>query len=205
LGIKTKGEIIDMAKSSEIIPIERIQNSIYLIRKQKVMLDKDLADLYGVKPIALRQQVNRNIERFPSDFMYQLTDKEVAILLSQNVIPSRRSLGGYNPYVFTQEGIAMLSSVLRSKRAVEVNIAIMRTFVKLRQILATNDLLRQKIESMERKYDEQFQQVFAVLNNMLTEKTKPKKQIGYHTEARGQGHKIKKKKAQKKKAKRRAK
>ena len=140
--------------------------------------------MYEVKPIALRQQVKRNTERFPSDFMYQLTDKEVAILLSQNVIPSRRSLGGYNPYVFTEQGVAMLSSVLRSKRAVEVNIAIMRTFVKLRQILATNDLLRRKIESMERKYDEQFQQVFTVLKNMLTEEAKPKKQIGFHTEAR---------------------
>ncbi len=170
-----------MAKSSGIIPIERIQNSIYLIRKQKVMLDKDLAALYGVKPIVLRQQVKRNIERFPADFMFQLTDKEVTILLSQNVIPSRRSLGGYNPYVFTEQGIAMLSSVLRSKRAVAVNIAIMRTFVKLRQILATNDLLRRKIESLERKYDEQFQQVFAVLKNMLTEPEKPKQQFGFRS------------------------
>ena len=186
-----------MAKSSEVIPIERIQNSIYLIRKQKVMLDKDLGGLYGVKPIVLRQQVKRNMERFPSDFMYQLTDKEVAVLLSQNVIPSRKSLGGYNPYVFTQEGVAMLSGVLRSKRAVEVNIAIMRTFVKLRQILTTNDLLRHKIESIERKYDEQFQQVFTVLENMLAEKAKPKRQIGYHTEAKGHERKGKKKKTKK--------
>ena len=100
-----------MAKSSEIIPVARIQNTIYLIRHQNVMLDKDLAALYGVKPIALRQQVKRNTERFPPDFMYQLTDKEVAILLSQNVIPSRKSLGGHNPYVFTEQGVAMLSSV----------------------------------------------------------------------------------------------
>jgi len=173
-----------MAKSSEIIPIERIQNSIYLIRKQKAMLDKDLAALYGVETKALIQAVKRNIERFPSDFMYQLTDKEVVILRSQIVTSS---WGGrrYNPYVFTEQGVAMLSSVLKSKRAVAVNIAIMRTFVKLRQILATNDLLRRKIESMERKYDEQFQQVFAVLKNMQTEETKPKRQIGFHTEARG--------------------
>ena len=94
-----------MAKLSEIIPVERIQNNIYLIRKQKIMLDRDLAVLYGVKPIVLRQQVKRNIKRFPSDFMYQLTDKEVTALLSQNVIPSRKSLGGYNPYVFTQEDV----------------------------------------------------------------------------------------------------
>ena len=170
------------SKADLIIPAERIQQCIYLIRKQKVMLDKDLASLYGVKPIALRQQVKRNIERFPPDFMYQLADKEVAVLLSQNVIPSRKSLGGHNPYVFTEQGVAMLSSVLRSKRAVEVNIAIMRTFVKLRQILADNGLLRRKIESMERKYDENFQQVFAILNYMIAEETKPKKPFGFHSE-----------------------
>ena len=108
-------------KTDLIIPAERIQQCIYLIPKQKVILDKDLASLYGVKPIALRQQVKRNIERFPSDFMYQLTDKEVTVLLSQNVIPSRKSLGGHNnPYAFTEQGVAMLSSVLRSKRAIEV-------------------------------------------------------------------------------------
>jgi hypothetical protein len=158
------------------------------------MLDKDLALLYGVKPIVLRQQVKRNIERFPSDFMYQLTDKEVAVLLSQNVIPSRRLLGGHNPYVFTEQGIAMLSSVLRSKRAVEVNIAIMRTFVKLRAILADNSMLRKKIESMERKYDEKFQLVFGLIKNMLKEETKPKTKIGYLTEAKRQRKVIKKKK-----------
>jgi len=113
--------------------------------------------------------------------MYQLTDKEVTILLSQNVIPSRKSLGGHNPYAFTEQGVAMLSSVLRNKRAVEVNIAIMRTFVKLRQILAGNALLRRKIESMERKYDEQFQQIFAVLNYMVAEETKPKQPFGFHS------------------------
>ena len=170
-----------MAKSIEIIPIERIQSSIYLIRHQKVMIDKDLAALYGVKPIALRQQVKRNIERFPADFMYQLTDKEVVILLSQNVIPSRKSLGGYNPYVFTEQGVAMLSSVLRSKRAIEVNIAIMRTFSKLRQILSTNELLRRKVESMERKYDEKFQVVFDILAAMAAEEEKPKKKFGFHS------------------------
>ena len=183
-----------MAKLSEIIPVERIQNSIYLIRKQKVMLDKDLAVLYGVETKVLIQAVKRNIERFPSDFMYQLTDKDFTILRSQIVTSS---WGGrrYNPYAFTEQGVAMLSSILRSKRAIEVNIAIMRTFVKLRQILATNDLLRHKIESIERKYDEQFQQVFAVLKNMLTEEAKPKRQIGYHAEAKGHERKVKKKKA----------
>ncbi|MBN1974274.1 MAG: ORF6N domain-containing protein [Sedimentisphaerales bacterium] len=169
-----------MAKETAIIPIERIQQCIYLIRRQKVILDKDIAVLYGVKPIALRQQVKRNIDRFPPDFMYQLTDEEVDILLSQNVIPSRKSLGGYNPYAFTEQGVAMLSSVLRSKRAVEVNIAIMRTFVKLREFLTDNALLRQKIESMERKYDERFEQIFTVLEYMIAEEAAPKQPFGFH-------------------------
>lgn len=168
-------------ESGSIIPVERIQNSIYLVRGQKVMLDKDLAALYGVETKALVQAVKRNIERFPVDFMYQLTDKEVSILRSQIVTSS---WGGrrYNPYVFTEQGVAMLSSVLRSQRAVEVNIAIMRTFVKLRGILASNELLRRKIKSMERKYDEQFKVVFEVLDKMLAEPEKPKSQIGIHTE-----------------------
>ena len=169
-----------MAKSIEIIPIERIQNSIYLIRKQKVMVDKDLAVLYGVETKALVQTVKRNIERFPFDFMYQLTDKEFAILRSQIVTSS---WGGrrYNPYVFTEHGVAMLSSVLKSKRAIEVNIAIMRTFSKLRQILSTNELLRRKIESMERKYDEKFQVVFEILAAMAADEEKPKKTFGFQS------------------------
>ena len=103
-------------KTDLIIPAEQIRQCIYLIRKQKVMLDKDLASLYGVKPIALRQQVKRNIERFPPDFMYQLTDKEVTVLLSQNVIPYRKSLGGHNPYAFTEQGVAMLFYAAKSNR-----------------------------------------------------------------------------------------
>ncbi len=102
-----------MPTSKSLIPVERIEKSILLIRGHKVMLDKDLATLYEVKPIALRQQVRRNMDRFPDDFMFQLTQEEVDVLVSQNVIPSKRSLGGYLPYVFNQEGIAMLSSVLR--------------------------------------------------------------------------------------------
>lgn len=107
-----------MAKklTKALIPVERIERSILLIRGNKVLLDRDLAELYGVKPIALRQQVRRNLNRFPDDFMFQLTAEEAEALVSQNVIPSRRSLGGFLPYAFTQEGVAMLSSVLRSER-----------------------------------------------------------------------------------------
>ncbi|MFC1677094.1 ORF6N domain-containing protein [Planctomycetota bacterium] len=169
-------------KADLIIPAERIRQCIYLIRKQKVVLDKDLASLYGVPTKRLNEQVQRNIDRFPSDFMFQLNNTEAEALRSQ-IATSKKGRGGrrYNPYAFTEQGVAMLSSVLRSKRAVEVNIAIMRTFVKLRQILADNGLLRRKIESMERKYDEKFQQVFAVLNYMVAGETKPKKPLGFHS------------------------
>ncbi|MCD6393221.1 MAG: ORF6N domain-containing protein [Planctomycetes bacterium] len=172
-----------MAKQTDIIiPAERIQQCIYLIRKQKVMLDKDLAALYGVPTKRLNEQVQRNIARFPSDFMFQLNNDETEVLRSQSAT-SKKGRGGrrYNPYAFTEQGVAMLSSVLRSKRAVEVNIAIMRTFVKLREILADNALLRRKIESMERKYDEKFQQVFEVLKYMIAEETKPKQPFGFHS------------------------
>ena len=167
-----------MAKSKGMVPVERIQNSIILIRGNKVLLDRDLAALYGVETRVLIQAVKRNIERFPSDFMYQLTDKEFINLKSQFVTSS---WGGTrkNPYVFTEQGIAMLSSVLNSKRAIEVNIAIMRTFVKLREMLASNELLRRKIEAMERKYDEQFKVVFNALKAMLEPATKPKEPFGF--------------------------
>ena len=121
--------------STALIQTETIETRIFLIRGKKVMLDKDLAELYKVKPIALRQQVKRNKERFPDDFMFQLTNEEVEIMVSQIVIPSKQSLGGYFPYAFTEQGIAMLSSVLNSKRAINVNIQIMRIFTKLREMI----------------------------------------------------------------------
>lgn len=126
--------------------------------------------------------------------MFQLTDQEAERLRSQ-IVTSNEGRGGvrYNPYAFTEQGVAMLSSVLRSKRAVEVNIAIVRTFVQLRRILADNGLLRRKIELLEKKYDEQFQQVFAVLKAMIAEDVKPKPRIGYQTEAKGKRKKVKSK------------
>lgn len=178
-------------ESHSIIPIERIQQCILMLRGEKVMLSPDLAKLYGVETRALIQAVKRNIERFPEDFMFQLSEKEFENLKSQIVISSWGGMRRANPYAFTEQGVAMLSSVLRSSQAVAVNIAIMRTFVQLRRILADNALLRKKIESLEQKYDEQFQQVFAVLKAMIAEDEIPKPQIGYHTEARGR-KKIKK-------------
>ena len=127
------------------------------------MLDSDLAQLYQVKAIALRQQVKRNIGRFPEDFMFQLTEQEVDALLSQNVIPSRRVLGGSLPYAFTEQGVAMLSAVLRSERAVQVSLAIMRTFVKLREILATHGDLARKVE----EHDRQIAVLFDSLRKLL--------------------------------------
>jgi hypothetical protein len=151
-----------------LIPIERIERRIFMIRGHKVMLDRDLAVLYKVKAIALRQQVKRNKDRFPIDFMFQLSEEETSVLLSQNVIPSQRSLGGYRPYAFTEQGVSMLSSVLTSKRAVHINIAIMRTFVRLREMLATHKDLARKLAEMEKKYDRQFKVVFDAIRDLMT-------------------------------------
>ena len=167
------------------IPVQLIERRIYLIRGQKVMLDRDLADLYQVKPIALRQQVKRNQERFPDDFMFQLTEEEADILVSQNVIPSKQSLGGYLPYSFTQEGVAMLSSVLRSTRAVQVNIAIMRAFVKLREILESNEQLNRKFAAVIKKlaeHDKYFKVVFDEIKKLTTQPTPPPRRIGFKTD-----------------------
>ena len=160
---------------------ENVESKIFFIRGKRVMLDSNLAALYGVRPIALRQQVKRNIERFPEDFMFQLTCDEVQAMVSQNVIPSKQSLGGHLPYAFTQEGVAMLSSVLRSRRAVLVNIQIMRTFVALRRLALTYVGLKRKIEAMEKKYDGQFAVVFEALKKLLEPPPVPKKPpIGFH-------------------------
>jgi hypothetical protein len=165
-----------------IIPIERVYKSIFLVRGHKIIFDKDLADLYGVTTMALNQAVTRNITRFPEDFMFQLNRAELQNLKFHFGISS---WGGTRklPRAFTEQGVAMLSSVLRSRKAIDVNIAIMRTFVKLRQILTTNDVLRRKIEAMERKYDEQFKFVFNLLSEMTLAEEKPKHKIGYLTES----------------------
>ncbi len=152
--------------SSETAPVPLIESRILLIRGHKVLLDRDLARLYQVKAIALRQQVRRNPNRFPADFLFELEEQEVESLLSQNVIPSRRSLGGAKPLAFTEQGIAMLSSVLTSERAVEVNIAIMRTFVRLRQLLATHEEIARRLEDLEWRQSEQGQQIQAVFETI---------------------------------------
>jgi len=163
---------------------EQIAAAIFLVRDQKVMLDRDLAELYRVETRALKQAVRRNADRFPSDFMFQLSTEEVDEMVSQNVIPSKSVFGGAAPMAFTEQGVSMLSSVLRSPQAVQVNIAIMRTFVELRGLMDSNRELARKIDSLEDKYDEQFTIVFEAIKRLLDDNdaqadTKTK-QMGFH-------------------------
>ena len=171
--------------SSETASVLLIESRILLIRGHKVLLDRDLARLYQVKAIALRQQVRRNPNRFPADFLFELEEGEIESLLSQNVIPSRRSLGGAKPLAFTEQGIAMLSSVLTSERAVAVNVAIMRTFVRLRQLLATHEEIARRLEDLEWRQSEQGQQIQAVFETiqhlMEAPAEDPKKRFGFPT------------------------
>ncbi len=175
-----------MAKkeSSLVVPDEVVMNKIYVIRNQKVMLDRDLAELYGAKSIRLREQVKRNLSKFPSHFMFQLSDIEVEIMVSQNAIPSKSHLGGTLPYVFTEHGVLMLANVLKSERAIEVSIRIIELFVKLREIVLTNAELRYDIEKIKKKLDNQdknMEIVFRYLDELIEKKenTKPRTKIGY--------------------------
>ena len=166
-------------KAKPAISVQRIEEMIYLIRGQKVMLDHELAELYGVSTKALKQAVRRNLDRFPSDFMFELTKEEFANLRSQIVTSSSPRWGGqrYRPMAFTEQGVAMLSSVLRSKRAVQVNIEIMRAFVKLRQMLATHKDLERKLHALEMKYDKQFKIVFDAIRALMAPTQKPRRKI----------------------------
>lgn len=180
LSAMSKKKADSKAETVAFVPAERIDHAILLLRGHKVMLDRDLAALYQVKAIALRQQVRRNENRFPADFMFKLTKQEAHLLVSQNVIPSKRSLGGSLPYAFTQEGIAMLSSVLTSPRAVQVNIEIMRAFVRLREMLATHKDLARKLADLEQKYDKQFAVVFQAIRELMEPSVEePKERMGF--------------------------
>ncbi len=169
--------------NTNLTSIERIEKAIYLIRGEKVMLDRDLAKLYGVLTGALNQAVRRNRERFPEDFMFQLTSAEVAKLnLSQIVIGSEKHRDPrLRPYAFTEQGVAMLSSVLRSKCAITVNIEIMRAFVKLRQMLASNVELSHRLDELESKYDKQFRVVFDAIRQLMSTSVRNRKEIGFRS------------------------
>jgi len=166
---------------TKMILTERIERSILLIRGHKVMLDDDLAELYDVQTKVFNQAVKRNRNRFPSDFMFQLTDREYHTLRSQIVTlnPGRGRHRKYLPYAFTEQGVAMLSSVLRSARAVQVNIEIMRAFVRLREMLATHKDLAAKLEATEKKYDAQFKVVFDAIRQLMLPPEPKKRKIGF--------------------------
>lgn len=166
---------------NQISLIEKVEQQIFFIRGHKVMLDSSLAELYDVETKALNQAVRRNITRFPEDFMFQLAREEANFLRSQ-FVTSKDQRGGrrYLPYVFTEQGVAMLSSVLNSERAIQVNIAIMRAFVKLRQILATHKDLARKLEVLERNYDAQFKVVFNAIRELMTPPEPHRRRIGFH-------------------------
>jgi hypothetical protein len=169
-------------KANALIPAALIARKIYFFRGTRVMLDSDLAQLYRVTTKNLNKAVKRNADRFPADFMFQLKPKETENLRFQAGTSSLAVHGGrrYRPYAFTEHGVAMLSSVLHSDRAVQVNIAIMRAFLQLRAMLATREDLRRKIIEMEKRYDSKFHAVFATLRQMLETPIPPKRQIGFH-------------------------
>lgn len=171
-------------KSVALIPSERIERSILLVRGHKVILDSDLAALYGVPTKRLNEQVRRNRLRFPADFMFQLTGREAAVLRSQ-FATSKPGRGGrrYRPYVFTEHGALMAATVLNSQVAVRVSLQIVRTFVRLRQLLATHAQLARKLAELEQKYDAQFKVVFDAIRELMTPpEPEPKRRIGFRTQ-----------------------
>jgi len=173
-----------MREKDSTIPTKRIENLILLIRGQKVMLDADLAELYDVETKVFNQAVKRNIKRFPEDFMFELTEKEVEILRSQ-FVTSRWGGRRYLPYVFTEQGVAMLSSVLKSQRAIQVNIEIMRAFVRLRRMLASHKDLARRLDKLEKKYDTQFKVVFDAIRQLMAPPVSKRRRIGFNPTNKG--------------------
>jgi hypothetical protein len=167
-----------MARKS-VVRSREIVEAIRSIRGQRVMIDHDLAALYGVETRTLVQAVKRNTTRFPADFMFRLSMAEFERLRSQSVISNGRGGRRHRPYVFTEQGVAMLSSVLRSSRAVQVNVEIMRAFVRLRGFVSRHEQLSRKLDALERKYDAQFRVVFAAIRQMMAEESDPKRRIGF--------------------------
>ena len=180
-----------------VIPVEQIESIILFMRGQKVILDHDLAQLYGITTKVLKQAVRRNIKRFPSDFMFTLVRQEVTSLRSQ-IVTSKPGRGGsrYLPMAFTEQGVAMLSSVLNSERAIRVNVEIMRAFVRLRQMLTAHKDLERKLAALEKKYDKQFKVVFDAIRALMAPPEKARKKIGFQVKERraAYGKRIKRKK-----------
>jgi hypothetical protein len=169
-----------MGDKKALVPVEIIVRKILFLRGEKVLLDRDLAELYGVETRVFKQAVRRNRKRFPEDFMFELTKQEFEDWRSQFVISKSDKMGlRYRPMAFTEQGVAMLSSVLNSDRAIEVNIAVMRAFVQLRQMIASNEELARKLDELEEKYDEQFRIVFDAIRALIDQDEKPRKKIGF--------------------------
>jgi len=166
---------------NKLISNKEIISQIYYIRDVKVILDFHLAALYDVETRVLKQQVKRNINRFPEDFMFELTEAEIENLVSQIVIPSKSKFGGAKPFAFTEQGVAMLSGVLRSEKAINVNIAIMRAFVQMRVLIDENKDLKMKLDKMENKYDQQFLVVFEAIRQLIEKKNEPRNPVGFKT------------------------
>ena len=165
------------------IPLERVENVILLIRGEKVILDTDLAELYGVETRALIQAVKRNSERFPTDFMFALTGREFESLRSQFVISKGRGGRRYKPYAFTEHGAIMAANVLNSERAVQASVQVVRAFIKLREMLASNVELARKLDQLEKKYDRQFKIVFDAIRQLMAPSSPKTKQIGFRPKA----------------------
>ncbi len=179
--------------SKEIIPVDLIAHSILHLRGQKIILDYALAALYGVETRALKQAVRRNLNRFPGDFMFELSAREIENLVSQSVIPAVQKFGGAAPMAFTEQGVAMLSSVLKSERAVKVNIAIMRAFVKLRGILETNRELARKFTELEKKvgkHDDEIAAIIEAIRQLMSSPGKPRREIGFHVREKATRYRV---------------
>ena len=174
--------LICLMSKENIRPEELILSKIYFVRDQRVMLDRDLAELYDVKAIRIREQVKRNIERFPINFMFQLTEEETDVMVSQNAIPSKKHLGGSLPYVFTEHGVLQLANALRSGRALQMSIAIIEVFVRMRELLLTHKDLLIEIEAIRMKVsgqDKKIERIFAYLRQFIQEKTTARVPIGF--------------------------
>lgn len=170
-----------MSKSNKQVAVaeEKIIRRIVFLREEKVILDVHLAELYGVETRVLKQAVRRNIDRFPEDFMFTLTAEEIESVVSQNVIPHKKYLGGANPFAFAEAGVAMLSSVLRSPVAVEMNIAIMRAFIALRKVASNYKEIMQILNDMRNQYDAQFEELYKALNQLINPPNPPREPIGF--------------------------
>jgi hypothetical protein len=177
-------QAMNSQRTTQLVSVERVERLIHVVRGEKILLDADLAQLYGVTTGNLNKAVKRNQQRFPPDFMFQLTDQEASSLIFQSGTPKQRGGRRHNPYAFTEQGVAMLSSVLRSQSAVQVNVAIMRAFVSLRQLLATNETLARKFAELERRlegHDRAIKSLFDAIRELMAQPGEPQREIGFHT------------------------